>query len=140
MLAGLLGGASRAAAACTVTTYGLSFGAYNVFDSSPLDVSATPGFNINCSPTAANAVVTLSQGGAGSFNPRMMFKGSETLNYNIYHENSRTNVFGDGTGGTVTHPRSNISNLNHNLYGRIYATQDVSAGVYTDTVVVTITW
>ncbi len=59
------------------------------------------------------------------------------LTYNLYRNAGRTNIWGDGTGGTSVYTRANPpndSNVNLTIYGRIPAQQDVSAGNYSDTV------
>jgi spore coat protein U-like protein len=54
---------------------------------------------------------------------------------------ARAILWGDGTGGTQTYPQV-LPPLNQDItvqvFGRIPAGQDVSAGVYTNTVTVTI--
>lgn len=70
-----------------------------------------------------------------------MRMGSEILNYNLYRDSTRSTIWGDGTGGSQTYTRSNPplnQNINVNVFGRIPAGQDVSAGSYGATVTATI--
>jgi spore coat protein U domain-containing protein, fimbrial subunit CupE1/2/3/6 len=127
-----------AMAACTISTTPVSFGTYNVFSSTPLDSTGSVIFNCD---NRANITITLNKGGATTFNPRRMLKGSEALNYNLYLDATRTSIWGDGTGGTQVYsnpsaPRN--QNVPLTVYGRIPAGQDVTAGSYTNTITATI--
>ena len=127
-----------AMAACTISTTPVSFGTYNVFSSTPLDSTGSVTFNCD---NRANITITLNNGGATTFNPRRMLKGSEALNYNLYRDAARTSIWGDGTGGTQVYsdPRTpRNQNVTLTVYGRIPAGQDVSVGTYTNTVTATI--
>jgi len=81
---------------------------------------------------------------SGVFNPRQMklATGTDLMNYNLFNNNARTRIWGDGTGGTFTTTRTVRRNrpVTLTVYGRITAGQDVSIGTYSDTLVVTITW
>ena len=81
-------------------------------------------------------------GAAPTYNPRTMLSGANTLNYNLYFNAARTNIWGDGTAGTVVWARNVNRNTNYNrtVFGRIPAGQDAAAGAYTDTIVATILW
>jgi spore coat protein U-like protein len=117
----------------------VNFGNYNVFTVTNLDSTGTITFQ--CNAAAANIFITLSRGQSSTYNPRTMKKGAEALNYNLYRNAARTNIWGDGTGGTVRYNNANPpnnSNVNLTVYGRVPAGQDVSAGSYTDTISATI--
>ena len=137
--AALLAG-SAAEAACTITTTAVNFGAYNVFATSPDD--ATGQITYRCTaPRPPLVQIHLDKGGAPSFNPRQMRQGSETLDFNLYLDSTRSTIWGDGTGGSQAYTQANPvpnSNINVNVFGRIPAGQDVSAGGYTATVTATI--
>jgi spore coat protein U-like protein len=129
-------GASTAYAAgsCTISTTSVNFGSYNVFTGSATDSTGT--VTVDCNGGAHNIVVTLSKGASASYNPRTMLKGAEALSYNLFSDAARTSIWGDGSGGTFTYTNPNPPNSPFNLtvYGRVPAGQDVSAGVYSDTV------
>ena len=129
-----------AQAACTVNTTAVNFGAYNVFTGSPDD--ATGRVRLRCTgPRPPSVTVHLDKGGAPSFTPRQMRKGSETLDYNLYQDSTRTVIWGDGTGGSqpVVQPNPPLGmNIDVTVYGRIPAGQDVSSGSYSSTVTATI--
>jgi spore coat protein U-like protein len=66
-----------------------------------------------------------------------MVSGGERLSYNLYRDAACTSIWGDGTGGTATYTNANPANntaINITVYGQVPAGQDVSAGVYSDTV------
>jgi spore coat protein U-like protein len=124
---------------CTISTTSVNFGSYNVFSGADLD--STGRVTYNCNATAFNITVSLSKGGSGTYSPRRMSKGAEVLSYQLYRNSARTNIWGDGTGGTVVYTRAdpaNNTNVNLTVYGRIPAGQDVSAGTFSDTVVAVI--
>jgi len=137
VLAGVLSpsAVSAQAPSCTISVTSVIFGNYNVFSGTALD--STGSITYQCNATAANITIALSKGQSSTFNPRRMNKGAELLNYNLYRNAARSNVWGDGTGGTAVYSRANPpnnSNVNLAIYGRIPAAQDVSAGNYSDTV------
>lgn len=140
LAAGALGAATTAEAACTISTTAVNFGTYNVFSASP--DNATGQVTYRCTaPRPPLVTIQLDKGGAPTFNPRQMRMGSEILNYNLYRDPARTTIWGDGTGGSQTYTRSNPpvnQNINVNVFGRIPAGQDVSAGSYSATVTATI--
>ena len=120
---------------CTISVTSVAFGNYNVFTTTADDSTGTITFR--CNAAAANISISLSDGSSSTFSPRTLRKGSEILQYNLYRNAARTNIWGDGTGGTSVYSNANPpnnSNVNLTIYGRIPAQQDVSAGNYTDTV------
>lgn len=135
-LAAALGLSSPAAAVvCSVSPQSVSFGTYD-----PLSPSALDGVgNIAVSCDAATSF-TISLGtGAGSYSGRVMTSGANQLGYNLYTDITRLTVWGDGTGSTST-----VSTISTGgdfaVYGRMPAGQNVPAGSYADTIVVTVTY
>lgn len=123
-------------AACTISTTSVNFGTYNVYSATPLDSTGTVTFR--CGPPDRNIVITLSRGSSATFNPRTLRMGAEVLNYNLYRNAARTNIWGDGTGGTAVYSDVNPPNNTNvvlTVYARIPAGQDVSGGNYNDTIV-----
>lgn len=122
------------AASCTIGTTGVSFGTYDVFATAPLD--STGSVTFNCIGNAS-ITIALDKGGAASFTPRKMLKGSETLDYNLYRDAARATIWGDGTGGTTVYQDPNPPNnrdITVTIFGRVPAGQDVGAGTYTNTI------
>lgn len=137
----VLAASSADAATCTVSATSVGFGAYNVFDSAPSDSTAT--ILLRCNGNARNIAVGISDGEEPLFDWRRLGKGKERLLYNLYRDAGRFAIWGDGSGGTQMHVQSEVPNNTEvplTVYGRIPAGQDVSAGAYSDSVVVTINY
>lgn len=142
VLAILCAGATEArAGSCAISTVtGLAFGGYDVFDSAPVDSTATITYECTGVVSGDTVRIDLSTGGSGTFAPRALSAGAESLSYNIYLDAARTAVWGDGTSGTSSYgplePAEGQTSVT--AYGRIPARQDVAAGSYSDSIVVTI--
>ena len=147
LLCALLAGglAAPAHAGCAISTTGVNFGAYDPQSPTPLLGVGTIDFR--CSdeiedggPGGGNKKIEISTGHSGSYATREMRSGSNSLDYNLYTDATRTSVWGDGRHGTDSvkvHPNKTES-VSVNVYGRIPAGQNVRAGTYTDTLIVTI--
>lgn len=119
----------------------LNFGAYAPTAAAPTD--STSGFNVVCIFGRPALSISLSAGTTGSFTPRFLTQGAQTLSYNLFREPARVSVWGNGTGGTqiVTSPGGGFSFFNNRpfvVYGRVPSGQWVASGVYGDTIVITI--
>ncbi len=127
---------------CWITSTSVNFGSYDIFLSAPTD--STGAVSIYCNQ---ENIITVSIGPSttsGSFNPRQMklTTGTDLMDYNLYRDASRTQIWGDGTGGTFT-VSGNLTRKgteNYIVYGRIPAAQDISAGLYMETLTVTLNW
>ncbi len=129
--------------ACSVTPVGsISFGTYDVFSKVPLDATGT--IQITCDMTEAHTIISLGPSQSGGFNPRRMKSASsgDFLAYNLFTDTARTTIWGDGTGGTSTVQQRVFRNAPAivTIYGRMPAGQNVGAGIYTETITVTINW
>jgi spore coat protein U-like protein len=120
---------------CTVSTSGVVFGAYDTL--SPLALDGAGTISVSCNPAAPYSIA-LSPGG-GSYALRRMVSGSDQLEYNLFTDSTRTMVWGDGSGGT-TAVSGNADSASHTVYGRIPGGQNVRAGSYSDSLVVTLTF
>lgn len=130
---------------CSATTTPILFTNYDVFSTLPLDTTAS--LTVSCTnpegkPMQVN--VSISSGNSGSFNPRQMaYAGAGLpLSYYLFLDPSRTTIWGDGTGGTgtISGAMFRTSPLNAVIYGRAPARQNLKAGSYSDSLVVTVTW
>jgi spore coat protein U-like protein len=132
--------------ACSVSATTLAFGSYDPLSNTPTDSTAT--VTVDCILVVAIAGsfdVALSTGSSGSFSQRKLSGGtSDTLNYNLYTNASRTTVWGDGSGGSSIMSPTFTALLAVNrvltVYGRIPARQNVASGPYNDTITVTVTY
>ena len=123
--------------ACTLNVTGVNFGSYDVFSNAVLD--STGNIDVNC-PSGVGYSMALSAGG-GTHAQRVMNSGGHSLNYNLYTAANRAVVWGDATSGNVTVSSTGIGvNVNHAVYGRIPALQNVHAGSYSDVIIVELTF
>ena len=135
---------AHALALCSVSSVSnIDFGAYDVFSSSPLTGQGS--VTVGCLSLLSNQTfqVTLSKGSSNSYASRTMQLGASNLNYNLYLNTQNTVIFGDGTGGSsVWGPYGptvlTLGSVNIPIYGLIPARQNVPAGIYTDTIIVTV--
>lgn len=126
----------------------VAFGVYNPLPGSAADTAGR--FTVTCDVTLGvldTYTVALGKGGSGSYAPRKMASGANTLSYNLYLDAARTTVWGDGSGGTsLVSDGSLLGLLGHyvrvyDVYGRILANQQTAhPGSYADTVTITVTY
>lgn len=134
-------GVGRAAECAFVGVVGVSFGGYDVFGSAPLDSAGS--ITLRCTDVGLGdtVLVTLSKGASATYFPREMTHPRTPLAYDLYLDAARTAVWGDGTGGSSAYgpvqPSDGVD-LVLPVYGRVPARQNVVAGSYSDTLVVTI--
>lgn len=144
---------SFAAFTCAVSATGAAFGTYDPLSAAPSVTTAT--VTMSCtllSPPAAFIPysIGLSTGSSGSYAARQLVNSSvpaERIAYNLYRNAAYTQVWGDGSGGTVTvtgllrvrPARPTDSNM-HTVYGRAAGGQDVRVGNYADVITVTVTY
>jgi len=127
---------------CWVTITSVNFGSYDILATAPTD--STGAVSVYCNQ---ENLITASIGPSttsGSFNPRQMMlsTGTDLMDYNLYRDTSRTQIWGDGTGGTFT-VSGTVARKgagNYTIYGRIPPGQDISSGLYVETLTVTLTW
>jgi spore coat protein U-like protein len=141
---------ARAAVDCSVTTPGVAFGNYDASLPGPTDISGN--LTVSCTrvfldPWNIGYTLSLSRGTSGSYAPRQMASGPSRLNYNLFRDAGRSQVWGDGTASTGVinaTMRFNIfqfsNSASHTAYGRIPAGQGANPGSYADNIVVTITF
>lgn len=122
----------------------LSFGTTSMInqniDAQTISLGVVPGLLILTCTLGTNYTVALDDGLNASGTQRRMSNGTDFVNYNLFQDAARTQPWNttNTKSGTIS-----LLNLNVDLtvYGRVpAAAQSVSAGVYTDTVVMTISW
>jgi len=133
-----------ASAVCTVSTAPVDFGSYNVLLSAATDTESS--ITVDCNETPPPDV-TISIGpstNSGGFDPRQMklSGGNEFINYNLYTDSGRTQIWGDGTGSTFTLTNKVFKKATWiaTVYGRIPSGQNILPGSYNETLTVTIVW
>lgn len=126
---------------CTisVTATGVAFGNYSFTNLTATD--ATGNIQVSCrSGQGIDYEILLSTGGSGNYASREMTSGANKLQYNLYIDAGYSVVWGDGHSGTskISGEFRSSQARNHSVYGRLPAGQNMPAGVYTDTIIVTI--
>jgi spore coat protein U-like protein len=152
--------AARAAtpASCTVSSAGLAFGNYDPTSAVAVTANGSISFTCTYTGTGFTAYLTISAGSSGNDLARTLTFGSQALNYNIYVNAADTEIFGGGTGNGssstwyyyLCYPGGGVACAGGGgqsgtqyvapMYGLLPAGQDVSAGLYSDTIVATITY
>lgn len=141
---------ANAVVSCSVTATGPNFGIYNPLNVAPTlsnsQVTATCTL-VSGGNTTVRLTSSYSIGSGSSYALRTLRSGTNVLNYNLYFDAAYTQIRGNGTGGSQTggatfnltrsRPTQSTTSV---IYGRIPAGQDVAAGTYADTIVVTITY
>lgn len=110
--------------------------------------STTGNIAVTCSALVlftVSYVISLNAGNSGSFTTRFMNLTGNHLNYNLFTQAGHTTIWGNGTAGTSTVSDSYTAiglseTRNYTVYGLLPALQAVPAGVYTDTITVTVTY
>jgi spore coat protein U-like protein len=138
----VLGGGAHAS--CFVSTTGMNFGPYDVFAPAPRDTTGTVTVACDRNPPTDVTIAIGPSPVSGGFNPRQMrhASGADRMNYNLYTAASMTTVWGDGSAGTSTVLLRKVNKnrpVTTTIYGRIPPGQNVSVGVFSDAVTVTIT-
>lgn len=122
---------------CTLTTSGLSFGNYDVFNTTNTDITGT--INVTCT-NKSPYTLSLSSG-SGTFSSRSMTSGTHILAYNLFLDSTRLTIWGDGSAGTGTVSGTGTGNsIASTVYGRIPARQNAAVGSYSDVITVTVTF
>jgi spore coat protein U-like protein len=128
----VLAWAPAARAVCWIATTGPAFGPYDPLSPAPVDAAGSVQYV--CSTPSK---VSFSTGSSGNFASRAMQGAQGALMYNLFVDAARTQIWGDGTAGTVlpTVPAGLFRSVP--VYGRVPARQNVAAGSYSDSLVVT---
>jgi spore coat protein U-like protein len=138
----LLAAASSAKAACTLSASGVNFGVYNPAASSATYADGL--VTLQCSANEAGKPFTIAlTAGGGSYSNRSMASGGLSLAYQLYLDAAHSQIWGDGSGGSGliqgTIPRQ-PRQTNYPVYGRIAPGLTAAPGVYTDLIVVTLSY
>jgi len=130
------------AAVCTITTSPVAFGAYDpVVANAATDLTAAGSVNVACTK-GTPATIDLGNGGNLSGGSRRMASGSDFLNYALYKDAARTQVWGTGLAGgtTMAYNAATKASTAVSVYGTVPQNQDVTVGAYSDVVLATINY
>lgn len=131
-----------------VSGAGVAFGPYDTLSGAAVDT--TLNLSVSCTrnggPQNVTLTVSLGLGRNGtSVSARRMAGGSgDLLSYGLFRDVSRSSPWGftpgiDTVSQTLSVPNNGSASTTFNVFGRIPALQDVSAGSYGDLVQVTVT-
>jgi spore coat protein U-like protein len=113
---------------CSVAATNLAFGPYLATAAVPLDTTST--ITVTCTNGATYGVDV----GGTPMARTMAGPGAATLNYGMFNEVGRTTAFG------VAGATGNGAAQGYTVYGRVPTAQFVTAGPYSATVTVTVTY
>jgi spore coat protein U-like protein len=144
-LALLLFGAGTAVAntspSCTPSSAGIAFGNFT-----GSQITITGSITLTCTGTGKdNYNLDLSTGSSGTYTPRRMKNGANSLSYNLYTDSGFTQIWGAGSGGTnhisgtVDMGSSSTLTITVPLYAKLPAQTKPPFGLYSDTIVATLT-
>jgi spore coat protein U-like protein len=137
------------AAICNLSSTLVAFGTYVPLPGTADDTAGT--LTVRCSAGAAQQsigyTVALNGGIRGTVAMRRLTDSPSSLSYQLFIDAAHSQVWGDGTGGTVVVTQSAIvipangtATQTYRIYGRIPARQAVSPGPYADTVTATLNY
>lgn len=133
---------------CTSTGLSINLGTYVSYQSTDLDSAATMGVNCSRKGGPGNVTVTVglgASGTSGNITTRQLQGPVDRLNYNFYRDTARQLVWGETLGVNAVSQTMHVKNnttatMTFTIFGRIHALQDVAAGVYQDTLLMTVTF
>lgn len=152
VLPALLAAGTACAGACSVSTTGLAFGAYQPLTfagklaSTPRTSDAL--ISVVCTGIVAGGSYTIGLGpsmAGNSIDPRYLVNssGGPDMVFNVYREASYVSIWGDGFSGGLLSGSIPIgdSNQSHTVYGKIPAGQStLRAGTFSGTMTMTLTY
>lgn len=103
---GLAGTAPAAAQICTASATPLSFGVYDPFAGGPADITASVAISCRAVLPVSVAYAIQLDGGTGGVANRRLSNGAAALNYQLYVDAARSQIWGDGSAGSVTDRKS----------------------------------
>ena len=127
---------------CRISLGPINFGIYMPLTTVPVDVVGQ--FDVRCQAQAGTFAVIIGAGISGDQLARTLSAGgANILNYNLYRDAARTQIWGDGTPPTfmvtgVRTGRGRPTFYNYPVYGRIFANQAPNTGIYSDNLLVTV--
>jgi len=126
---------------CTPSSAGIAFGNFT-----GSQITITGSITLTCTGTGKdNYNLDLSTGSSGTYTPRRMKNGANSLSYNLYTDSGFTQIWGAGSGGTnhisgtVDMGSSSTLTITVPLYAKLPAQTKPPFGLYSDTIVATLT-
>ncbi|WP_338146944.1 spore coat U domain-containing protein [Microbulbifer elongatus] len=119
---------------CTISATPLDFG--NVTSIAQTDASSN--LSVTCTLNGAYTIA-LDGGNNGDINHRKMQLGPDTIDYQLYQNAARTQIWGDTAGSTLS-STGNGNTQSLTVYGRVPLQSAKPTGTYQDTITATITY
>lgn len=142
----VLGSGPAQAYTCSISADPLPFGQYDPLTGAAVDAGGE--VSVSCSLLGQVSLlvsyeISLDPGTGGSYHPRILSSATDTLDYNLYTDSTRNEVWGDGTDGTGTITDGYLLDLltvtrHYTVYGRVYSDQNVATGLYDDVITATV--
>jgi spore coat protein U-like protein len=133
---------------CTSSGMSVNLGTYTSYQAAHLDSAAT--MTVTCSRTGGpgNVTVTVGLGASstsGAIAVRQLRGPVDRLGYNLYRDTSRALVWGDTIGSNAVTQSFFVKNntsqtFTFTVFARIEALQDIAAGAYQDSLLMTVTF
>jgi spore coat protein U-like protein len=126
---------------CVINAGSLAFGAYDpVSTNASTDLSGSGTFTVACTRGAANVWVGMGNGANYSGGRRMRLGATtDYLSYELYKDNTASPaVWGNTLATGLGYSPTTLAPYTMTVYGKVPANQDVPAGSYSDTVVMTV--
>ncbi|HEV7318445.1 MAG TPA: spore coat U domain-containing protein [Ensifer sp.] len=126
------------AANCAVTTQPVDFGAVGVLSR---NVDSEGAVIVTCTPGTAYTIGLGTASGGGNPTARKMTNASQSVTYGLYKDSAHTQPWGDSAlpGSTVGGVGAGAGQT-FTVFGRVPPQTSPSAGVFTDTVIVSVTY
>lgn len=127
---------------CRIRLTPVNFGAYIPLTQTPVDVIGQ--INVRCQGQPGTFAVLIGPGLSGDQSARTLTAGgADVLNYNLYIDAARSQIWGNGNPPTFTvtgtrNRRGRPSRYNYPVYGRIFANQAPNPGAYADNLLTTV--
>ena len=139
------GSAHALVSSCTVSASGVAFGVYDPTVATATFSSGTVSVSCVVSGATGHNPITIAfdTGSSGTFTSRTMLNATDFLNYNLYLDAAYTQVWGDGTGVSLTYNQfvtPGKPSFSATVYGMMPALQTPGSGTFTDTITVTVSF
>jgi spore coat protein U-like protein len=126
-------------ASCNVAAEDLALGNYDPVAPTPLAAATT--IDVVCTNgTTYSIALDEGLGSGASIATRKMTSGANTLNYSLYQDASHTDLWGETAGVNTLDDTGTGAIQTFDVYGLVPAAQTASAGAYSDTINVTVTY
>lgn len=122
---------------CLVSAQDIDFGAHGVLSA---NIDALGEVSVTCTPDTDYSVSLDGGLAAGTPTARKMSKGGEQITYALYRDSARSQPWGDTINTDTVSGTGSGSVQLYPVYARVPPQTTPSPGVYTDTIVVTVTY